>query len=491
MLKQGFYNTLAGVIRLGLGILTVPVLIRLMGVESYGLWALASAVVALVGLAEAGLATATTVFVSQDLGREDCDGLAQTLTVTVSAMLALAMLAVLALWGGAEWIVTGFPKLVWAQQREVVQALQISGVVVWARLIQQVCVGVEQAYQRYGWLNALNTVQAIVLSGGMLWVAGAGGRIVALMQWQAAIGVAGLLGHVYLTRSLLKNLELRPQWNREKGIAVGQYSLMVWISSLGGALFSRCDRLIVGNILGPVVLGVYAAITDMTMQINSFSALPVQPLLPKLSALTMAQTTAPGGERSPLKQHLKQALQINGVVALGLGATFMTLSPFILNILFDSTTAAQYAVPFRVATCAYALYSMNAVGYYLLLSTHAVKTCAWTQFSVGMLSILIIAIGSHFFGLTGAMVGNFGYILIFSQTIIGMKKISIPNSEWLRWLYFPAAWFCLTLILAESFIGSASKTLLILLFMGQNLVILLWFLSQNQHLSSKLTSYRI
>jgi Polysaccharide biosynthesis protein len=69
MLKNGFYNAAAGAVRVGLAILTIPVLIRLMGVEEYGLWALASAIVGIVTLAEAGLSTATTVFVSQDLGQ--------------------------------------------------------------------------------------------------------------------------------------------------------------------------------------------------------------------------------------------------------------------------------------------------------------------------------------------------------------------------------------------------------------------------------------
>jgi O-antigen/teichoic acid export membrane protein len=35
-LKNGFYNTSAGIIRIGLAILTIPLLIRLIGIEDYG-----------------------------------------------------------------------------------------------------------------------------------------------------------------------------------------------------------------------------------------------------------------------------------------------------------------------------------------------------------------------------------------------------------------------------------------------------------------------
>jgi O-antigen/teichoic acid export membrane protein len=110
LLKNGFYNTVGGILRIGLGIITIPLLIRQLGVEEYGLWTLASAVIGVVTLAEAGLSTATTVFVAQDLGEEDVDGLSQTLTVTVTMMLMMATLAAVSLWFGADLLTNLFPN---------------------------------------------------------------------------------------------------------------------------------------------------------------------------------------------------------------------------------------------------------------------------------------------------------------------------------------------------------------------------------------------
>jgi O-antigen/teichoic acid export membrane protein len=93
LLKNGFYNALAGAIRIGLALLTIPILIRIIGVEEYGLWTLASAVVQIVNLAEAGLSMATTVFLSQDLAKEDIDGVSQTLTVTIRTVAATSCYA--------------------------------------------------------------------------------------------------------------------------------------------------------------------------------------------------------------------------------------------------------------------------------------------------------------------------------------------------------------------------------------------------------------
>ncbi len=72
------------------------------------------------------------------------------------------------LWVGSTSIVGWFPNLKQAQQITAIQTLQIGAWVVWTRLLQQILIGVEQAYQRYESLNLLNTAQSMLLSLGLL-----------------------------------------------------------------------------------------------------------------------------------------------------------------------------------------------------------------------------------------------------------------------------------------------------------------------------------
>ncbi|MBD2562671.1 MULTISPECIES: lipopolysaccharide biosynthesis protein [Nostoc] len=483
LLKNGFYNSITGLIKIGLGILIIPILIRLLGIEEYGLWTLASAVVVMVTLAEAGLSTATTVFVSQDLGKKDIDGLSQTLTVTIGAMLILATLAVVALWMGAEPIMNLFPKLGQLQQLKVIQAIKIGGLVVAARLLQQILIGVEQAHQRYDLMNVLNTIQSVLLNVGMLIVVWLGGRTVELMQWQAGVGVVTLVSHIWVVRSLLQNMNLRLSWNQNKAVAVGGYSLMMWLNTLGSMLFSRGDRLIVGSLLGTQALGVYASITDITAQINSFSALPVQPLLPTLSNLIGQQNI----NQRQLEQQLKQATQINGLVALGMGATLITLSPLILKLLFSEQTASQCLMIFCIATAIYALYSCHAVGYYSLLGTNAVKTCALIQLLSSFSSLGLIAIGAYNFGLTGAIIGNLGYLTTSIVTVFGMKRLSVSYTLWFKWLCFPLIWFFIVVLL--NFKLQDDYIIRCIIFSIQTTILLIWFAISNDYNFSVIKKY--
>ncbi len=437
MLKNGFYNTAAGAIRSGINVLTIPILIRSLGVDEYGLWTLAATVINVVTLAEAGLSTATTMFVAQDLAKEDFDGVSQTLTVTGGAMLGLATLAALVLAIGAEPIVSSFAKLDRTQQLTAVHALQIGSIVVWTKLFQQVLIGIEQAYQRYDLLNLLNTIQSLLTGLGMLIVVWAGGRTIALMQCQATVGVVILIGHIALIKFITRQTKLRLQWDRSKGLIVARYSLQTWFTSLGGVLFAQADKLIVGAIFGSRELGIYAVITNIASQINLFSYLPVQPIVPKITQFF----ATPSADRVAFDKQIKSALAINFSIALGSAAMLFTFAPLVLDTLIHDATNSTYILSLQIVAIAYGFASVNAVGYYILLATDAVNICMKIQLVSSVGSLLIIYLGSLQFGIIGAAVGNAGFIGTLLMVYMGMQKISIPVSRWLQWISFPVIWF--------------------------------------------------
>jgi O-antigen/teichoic acid export membrane protein len=479
LLKNGFYNALAGAIRIGLALLTIPILIRIIGVEEYGLWTLASAVVQIVNLAEAGLSMATTVFLSQDLAKEDIDGVSQTLTVTIGAMLVLSTLAATCLWVGAESIVSFFPKLGQSQRLAVTQAIQIGSFVVWTRLLQQVLIGVKQAYQRYDLISILNSMQWMLISLGLFTVAWFGGRIVELMQWYAFASTSVLLSHIWIARSLLRGINLRPILKVNRAIAIARYSLMTWLATLGATIFSKGDRLIVGSLLGSETLGIYSAITDSTGAIATFSSLPVQPLVPTLSSHIAEQDANQGN----LKQQVKQAFEINALVALSCSSLLLMLAPLVMQIMVGSAVNNENIFAFKIATVIYGLYSLNAVGFYILLSL-AGNLCMTIQLVSAIFSLLLISLGAYYFGLIGATLGNIGFITttwLFSLTAI--KQVKLSFKLWVKWLIFPLIWYWFSI--SVGFLMPFVMNLNILAGTLSIVVFLFWFL-KSQNLTLKL-----
>jgi O-antigen/teichoic acid export membrane protein len=433
LLKNGLYNTAAGIIRIGLALLTIPVLIRMLGVEEYGLWTLAMTVIVIVTLAESGLSLATTMFVSQDVERHDPAGLSQTLTITGGAMLVLSVLAGVFLWIFAPQIVGSFAKLQPFQQVVAIEALKLGAIVVWARLIQQVLVGIEQACQRYDLTNGITTIQAFALNIGMLLVVLSGGKTIALMQWQICVAVGGLLCHCWINWWLLKKFDLKINWNPQRGVEIFRYSMMSWLTAMGGVLFAQMDKVIVGSALGTMELGIYAAITNVTNQINVLSALPVQPMMPALSALAASEEF----DTAQVEERVKQAYLVNSFFALGIGCILLTVAPFLLKLLLGNEPSATVLLSFRIAVLAYSLYSINAVGFYLCLGLNAARTCMTIQVGGSILALGLIWTGTERLGLLGAMLGNLGFAVTWLMNIYGCRLLKIPGLKWLQWLGVP------------------------------------------------------
>ncbi|BDA70161.1 polysaccharide biosynthesis protein [Calothrix sp. PCC 7716] len=430
LLKNGLYNTIAGVIRLGLSLLTVPVLINLMGVEEYGLWALASAVVAVVLLAEAGLSIATTVYVAQ-VDKKDANSLSQILTVSFGGMLILATTFMLLLFLSSEPISAFFPRLEAQQRQTLVSTLQIASLAVWIRLMQQVFVGVEQAYERYGLMNLLNTIQWVLLNCGLCIIAWLGGRTFELMEWLVACNFAILICHASVIKSLLKGIKIRFLWDNTTGLNIIKHSLNSWIATLGVVLFLKCDRLIVASILGSKVLGVYAAITDAVGAIHLFSALPVQPLLPYIS-----QHQEKKVHNLDLRKYVQQSLALNALLAIILGTSLYIFSPIIMNIMLKESATENIIMSFKLAIIIYTLYSLNAVGYFILLNIAVKKMMIIILFS-SVLTLLLIAFGAKYFGLIGAILGNGVYIITIWMNAIALSLLGLSKKIWFNSMKLP------------------------------------------------------
>ena len=439
--KNGLYNSIGSAIQMLLSILIIPVLIRGIGLDEYGLWTLVASVFGLVELAEAGLSVSTTYFVSRDLADAAHSSISQTLTVTVGVLLVMATLAAGLLWGSAGGIVKLLSALSFSQQAIAAQALRIGALIVWTDLLRRVLIGIEQAYQRYDLINVLVTGQAILYSLGLLLIALLGGKVLTLVWWQAALSMGALVAHLGIVHGLLRDLHLRPAWEWGRVKEVVRYSGLTWLVSLSSALFSKADRLVIGASLGTEVLAVYGAITSVTGKINHLSAVPVQPLLPAISALA----GRPQRDQELLQEHVQQAVRFNVAVALGLSAMLFVFAPWVMQILLADAVTADAILALRLAVIIYGAYSLNAVGYYVLLGVNAVPQLMGIQMGSAILALTGIGLAAHAFGLLGAIVGNAGYLGTLWLLAGGMKRLDLRFVTWGRWLVFPLAWFLVTL----------------------------------------------
>lgn len=438
LLKNGLYNALNGLVRAGLVLITIPILTRLLGIQEYGLWSLVSAVVELIVLSGNGISVTTTVFGSRDLALKDASkSLSETLTVIAGGVLLFATISSVGLLIGSQFVATVFPNLNLIQTQTSIQALQIASVVVWSRLLQQLLMGIEQAHQQYGYLNILNTIQVTLIHVGLIIIAWSGGKIIELMEWQVIVYVLILISHLWLVKKVLKSARLKVIWNAQKALEIGQHSLTNLFLCIGSVIFGRGDRIVVAYFLTPEILGLYAAITDVAAGMNTLSNLPVQPLI----SLLGEHSANVNYSKNKLKSQIKQSLELNATLALGIGAWLFALAPFIIQgLLSKHANDSNIIIAFRLAIFIYAIISINSVGFYTLL-TLDVNLCMRIYLVSAFVALSSIVVGATQFGLVGAISGNIGFFISWLMLFFAMRKLKLSQWFWLKCTRFPLIWF--------------------------------------------------
>ncbi len=473
MLRNSILNLISALIRLLLSIISVPVIIHMMGLGEYGLWVLVSAVIAMLGILEGGLPISTTYFVSNDLALKNPQSTSETISISIVVMLILATGASAVLWIGAPFYISFFHRLSDVDIKTAILALKIGSIVIWSRLLQQVLIGIEQAYQRYDTANLLNTLHALFSTLTLIVVVWAGGRSVAMMISLAIWGGLTLIAHILFVHNLTADLTLTTLWTRDKAIAIGRYSVSTWVTVLGGTLFSQFDRIIVGSVMGLVPLGIYAALTNITTQINSISAISVQPLLPALSNLLANKQTS----QDAIVYQAKLAFQTNLLVAIGLGGGLIMFAPQVLEVVLPNPVSNTNMIAFRILLLIYSLYSIHAAGYYILFSLKAVNAVMLIQLVSGIFSLVLIAVGAQTRSLALVALGNVGYLGVAFNTYWGMKLLTISSGTWLKWALFPHVWLILTVIFSTFGISLLWMTC-VAITLGS--LLLAWFMHTNK-----------
>jgi O-antigen/teichoic acid export membrane protein len=97
----------------------------------------------------------------------------------------------------------------------------------------------------------------------------------------------------------------------------------------------------------------------------------------------------------------------------------------------------QYILAFKVAVLIYSLYSLNAVGTFVLYGYGKVTVCAWVVLACSCATLAAIALGASIAGLLGAIAGNSIFIFTVFLLNLAMKYVKEDGFAWLTWIKVP------------------------------------------------------
>lgn len=483
MFKNGFYNLLGAIIRLGLGIISVPWLVQLLGAEKYGLYAILLAIINLAALSEWSISMILTVFLSENITGlnqiEKTTSLSNNLRITIILVIALSLLTGLIIFLLSPIIVDNFGNISNTDRIILLNGCYLTIIIVLIRLFHQYFIGIEQAYNQYKLLNIINTSYNLLQTILILFAAWYFKTIISLIIVQLIISSIFIIIHFWVCTQLglLRGLYQKTNLTWHNFKIITNYGIRIYFGVVGSAFFSQGDRIIVGHMLGLEVAGVYAAIKGIVVQINSLSSIPVQPIVPAISGWLSGVhcKIEKLNLQIDVENLIRKSLLMNSLISLGVGSILSLFSIELSEFMFDDVLIKPLQIihSLQILIIIYTAYSLNAVGYYILFAVKKEGINTIITLACGGLSLFLIAVLSKYYGILGAVWGNSAYILTLCLLYFGFKSLNLPGLLLFNTLKLPLLLFLFSIgisVIFESFILRLIVAILFSLILSKSLL---------------------
>jgi O-antigen/teichoic acid export membrane protein len=455
MASNVWFNFAGYAVTLGVTFFVSPLMVHHLGNTAYGVWALVQQFVGYSLLLDFGIRIAVTRFLAQYHARSDQQAIDRLLST--ASLIALIPACLIVLCGGVAAYF--FPHW-FAIPESLVRTSQ------WSLLLVAVAMAISgpgslftacvAAVSRYDLLTLRNSV-FVLLRGALLWLfLSMGYGLVAVAVINLVATLVGLAMDVWFTRSEIPGLRVRFsafEWTTLRQLL--HFSLFAFLISIAVRLVYWSDNVVVGAVLGPAAVALYAVGGTMVQY-----ARDAMDNLTRVYAPVSAQMDALG-MKEPLQRLYVTGARLGSLAIMPGTISFLITGPAFLA-LWMGPEFGKKSGPVMIVLSA-TLFSLPLAGIYshVLYATNRHRVNGYVAlleaFSNLGLSIWLV----HRLGIVGVAWGTLipatlsqGIIMpIYAARILGVSPrelydravlrpllAALPSAAWL-WFAGNSGWF--------------------------------------------------
>jgi O-antigen/teichoic acid export membrane protein len=407
------------VLRLGVGLVTAPLLVRLLGVEEYGLWAVLAAVLATVSLMDLEITSAVKYYLAADNAREDWNEVRAWANTSFWIVTGLAAAGSAAMLFGAPLL----SRMLFPQSLHRGEAIRIMVVLAAGlpfRFWHKWLTAMEAALLRFDAQVAVEIPSGFAVQVGSVLAAWLFRSAYSVALLQTGIIAATCIAHAGVLRSIWPcGRHSGPRFMRKHARQLFRYGASDWITAVGSTIFNNADRLIVNSVLGTTAAGLYSAATAV---VNKIVELPVSftRLLP--SAVSAASAN---GDRDRLIHLFRQAIRASGTITFVAASGVIFLAHPVAAIMVGHQYADTIVPVLRVMAAVYGVQSLCVTSFWFASGLgRPFINSQWAILGSAVMCGLIWVLGPRM-GIMGAAWGNAGYLLIAFVTLYVVRMLRV------------------------------------------------------------------
>jgi O-antigen/teichoic acid export membrane protein len=382
--RQALKAAGAGVLSLGttyaVRLAVVPLSLRLLGTERYGLWLAVGSLVALGGVADLGLSPGLVNVVAAASGRGDLEAMRRRISTAFAAYAALAGVLALALILTSQW--GGLPRLLGAKDARLAHEARLLVAVCGAlfaagslaRVVTTACTALQEGYFA-SWAYVAGSLGSLVLLAPLVWWHGS------LLAYTLVMGLPVLVALVAIGAMFFGNRhpDLRPglQWCDAASLRdLWGVAGPVTLQQLGNLTVFYSANVLIANRLGPAAVPQYAIPYALFGILVSLAWQIVSPYLP-----AYAEASA-RGDWQWIRRRAMHALWVT-LALLGCGGAALLLAgPETIRLWTGGQVKTGTGLLAALA-CFSLLKAVSMANGVLLVGLRLVKMAAFVSLTVG------------------------------------------------------------------------------------------------------------
>jgi len=411
-MKSHLANSLFGVVDylaypVGL-LLLAPLILRALGMERYGIWAIATAAISTGAIIASGFGDANIRAVAIALASGERNALINTVRCALGIHVVLGVAIASISWLAAPWMTRHIAQSRPELTDDCLWSLRIAGILALIRSLETVCVSTQRAFSRYGAAIQISVAARLLALMAAGIVAFYLRSVSSLLVASLVIGTVALWFQVKQLNSLLGISSIRPALHPATTRSLLVFGGFTWLCSVAGLLFGQADRLVAGVEFGAAAVSAYAFCAQLAQPIYGISAAGLHFLFPYLT------TKLARNDMSALRRGVLITAAANAIFVLIVLSTLLLCGDAVLRFWAGETIAAAGSSLLTPIAWSAAFSALGVTGCYSMLALGRPGTVTALNVAGGLAMTGAIALLVPHFGLAGIADAR----LFFGSTVL-------------------------------------------------------------------------
>jgi O-antigen/teichoic acid export membrane protein len=265
----------------------IPILIRGLGTDRFGVLALAWALIGYASLFDLGLGRALTQLVAKKLGAGEEGEIPSLAWTSLLLMLLLGLVGAAVVVLTSPWLVHGVLNVPGALQAETLRSFYLLGLSIPVVISTTGLRGLLEAYQRFGLINALRIPMGVFTFAGPLLVMPFSKSLFPVVAVLVAGRLIAWAAHLLLCLRVMPALRQRIAWQRSAIGPLLRFGTWMTVSNVVSPLMVTLDRFLIGALLSVAAVAYYVTPFELVTKLLLIPGALVAVLFPAFSTSFM------------------------------------------------------------------------------------------------------------------------------------------------------------------------------------------------------------